>query len=257
MNKGVKLSLLQQIILFIINILFFIWYGVYSFVTAFFCLPVNFIYYRAWRKENRPLAARRFNQFYGRMVIRLSWPLIRTNVENRECAVGIEPCVYVMNHYSFGDVYFCGVLPGYNIVIVLRSWPFKIPILNIFMRMAKYLDVEANPGEDILLRAENLLNSGACLLFFPEGHRSRTGKLLPFGKGPFLIAAKNNVPVIPIVIEGTEYLAGYKSKLLSPTKVRMRFFPAMRANGSNYADINDLRKRVEDLYLREVYNQNN
>jgi len=224
-------------------------------LIALLSFPFFFCYYHGWKSEQLQLATRRFIQFYGRWAIRLSWPLIRVSVNNRTEVKGIEPCVYVLNHFSFIDVFFCGYLPGYQTVIAVRSWPFKIPFLNIFMYLAGYMNIENRPYENILSSAAAQLKSGACILFFPEGHRSRTGQFHPLGKGAFRIAAENDVPIIPVTIEGTEYLGGYKSTLLRPSHVRIRFFPPMRANGNNFVEINKFRDRVKNLFLGEVYDK--
>jgi 1-acyl-sn-glycerol-3-phosphate acyltransferase len=244
-----------QTVLFFLNILFFIWYCLFTIVIALLVLLPNYFYHRAWKPGRLQLAARRFIQLYGRLVIRLSWPLVRVHVENLEVANKVEPCVYILNHFSFVDVFFCGFLPGYSTVIAIRSWPFKIPFLNIFMRLANYMDVEKTPLTETLQQAAKIIKAGNCLLFFPEGHRSRDGRMLPMNKGAFRIAADNNVPIIPVAIEGTEYLGGYKSRWLSPSRVRFRFFPPLWAEGNNFAAVKNLHQKVENLYQREVYRE--
>jgi 1-acyl-sn-glycerol-3-phosphate acyltransferase len=246
---------LKKIFLILINILFFAWYCLFSIVTGVLVLPPNYVYHRAWKPGRHQLAARRFIRIYARGVIRLSWPLVRIEIKGLEQVQGAEPCVYVLNHYSFVDVFFCGYLPAYHTVVAVRSWPFKIPVLNIFMRIAGYMDVEKNSWKDTLTYAAETMNAGGCILFFPEGHRSKNGQMSPLGKGAFRIAAENDVPVVPVALEGTEYLGGYKSRLLSPCRVTMRFFPPMKAEGSDFAAVNELRRRVEDLYQREVYDK--
>jgi 1-acyl-sn-glycerol-3-phosphate acyltransferase len=194
-------------------------------------------------------------QFYGRSIIRLFWPVIRVRIENAAEVRQIEPCIYVLNHFSFVDVFFCGFLPGHQTVVAIRSWPFKIPIFNFFMRWAEYRDVEASTPEEILTWAKAMLESGVCLLFFPEGHRARAGRMLPLHKGAFRIAAENNVPIVPVTIQGTEYLGGGKSRLLTPCRVKMRFHPPVEAEGRSPATIIKLLHHVEALYKREVYGQ--
>jgi 1-acyl-sn-glycerol-3-phosphate acyltransferase len=249
-------NILFQALLLFMNIMFFIWYCLFTIVIAMLVLLPNYFYYRAWKPGRLQLAARRFIELYGRLVIRLSWPLIRVRIENREAVKKIDPCVYVMNHFSFVDVFFAGFLPGYSTVIAIRSWPFKIPFLNIFMRIARYMDVEKTPSKDALQQAAKVIMAGNCMLFFPEGHRSRNGQMLSLNKGAFRIAADNNVPIIPVGIEGTEYLGGYKSRLLRPCRVRLRFFPPMWAEGKDFNSVKNLRQRVADLYQREVYRNN-
>jgi 1-acyl-sn-glycerol-3-phosphate acyltransferase len=242
----------QALILFI-NIMFFIWYCFFTIVIALLVLLPNYIYYQAWKPGRLQLAARRFIELYGRLVIRLSWPLVRVRIENMQEVKKVDPCVYVMNHFSFVDVFFAGFLPGYSTVIAIRSWPFKIPFLNIFMRIARYMDVEKTPLKDALQQAAKFIKDGNCMLFFPEGHRSRNGHMLPLSKGAFRIAVDNNVPIVAVGIEGTEYLGGYKSRLLRPCRVRLRFFPPLWAEGKDFNAVKNLRQKVEDLYQREVY----
>lgn len=253
-GKGdVKRNFIFQALLLIVNALFFIWYCSFTLVIAVLVLLPNYFYYRAWRPGRLQLACRRFIELYGRLVIRLSWPLVRLQIENREAVKKVDPCVYVMNHFSFVDVFFCGFLPGYSTVIAIRSWPFKIPFLNIFMRIARYMDVEKTPLPDTLQQAAQVIQTGNCMLFFPEGHRSRNGQLQPLSKGAFRIAAENNVPIVPVGIEGTEYLGGYKSRWLSPCRVRLRFFPPLWAEGTDFSAVKNLRQKVENLFQKEVY----
>jgi 1-acyl-sn-glycerol-3-phosphate acyltransferase len=243
----------SKIALFLINSAFFIWVLLCSAVISSLSFPVICIRYRGWKREKFQPSIRRFIQFYGRWIIRLSWPMIRVRVEIPEEVKKADPCVYVLNHFSFVDVYFCGFLPGFQTVIAVRAWPFKLPIYNIFMRLAGYLNVEAKSGEEILSSSAEVLKSGACLLFFPEGHRSRDGQLMPLQKGAFRIAAENKVPLVPVAIEGTEFFGGYKSKLPRPCRIRLRLFTPLRAGGADLASVNALRSAVRTLFLQEVY----
>jgi 1-acyl-sn-glycerol-3-phosphate acyltransferase len=239
--------------LILIFSMFGVWHLTYSVFLIFGAFPIILLRHRAWDPDRFRRAVRRFIQFYGRMVIRLSWPLVRIRIVSRDAVRGIEPCVYVLNHFSVVDVYFCGFLPADQTVIAIRSWPFRLPVFNIFMRWAGYIDVETDSYGDMLERSGRALKSGASLLFFPEGHRSRTGRLQPLRKGAFHVAARNGVPVVPVTIAGTEYLGGYRSRLFSPCRVTLTFHPPLWAYGQDFQAIQALRHQVEDVYLKSVY----
>lgn len=243
----------SKILLYPLNIVFILWFLVCTTVISLLSFAAIFIRHSGWRKGKFRTAVRRFIQFYGRWIIRCSWPMIRIKVELPDEVRKADPCVYVLNHFSFVDVYFCGFLPGFQTVIAVRSWPFKLPIYNIFMRLAGYIDVEALSGEDILVAASKLLNNGVCLLFFPEGHRSRSGQLLPLKSGAFRIAAVNNVPIVPVAIKGTEYFGGYKSRLPRPSRVNLRFFAPLYSKGVDLASVNNLKNTVKNLFVSEIY----
>lgn len=244
---------LSKFCLFVLNFIFVIWFLLWTAVISVISLPVIFVRYQGWRRRRFSLAIRRFIQFYGRWIIRSSWPMIRIKVEIPEDVKKADPCVYILNHFSFADVYFCGFLPGFQTVIAVRSWPFKLPVYNIFMRLAGYMDVEQKSGEDILLTSADFLSSGVCLLFFPEGHRSRNGQLMPLQKGAFRIAAENGVPLVTVAIDGTENFGGYKSRFLRPCRVKLKFFSPLWAEGTDLSSVNELRKKARSLLLQEVY----
>ena len=83
---------------------------------------------------------------------------------------------------------------------------FRIPIFGLAMRRARFVSVnrtDRRAAIDSIREAVSTLHSGLGLLVFPEGTRSRDGKLLPFKKGPFHLAMEAGVPIVPITIVGS------------------------------------------------------
>jgi 1-acyl-sn-glycerol-3-phosphate acyltransferase len=91
-----------------------------------------------------------------------------------------------------------------------------------FMRLAGYLDVESSQWDGILRSAADLVAKGGHLLFFPEGHRSRTGELQHFHSGAFRLAADLDARLIPLCITGTDALLPPGRFWLQPAAVTLR-----------------------------------
>jgi 1-acyl-sn-glycerol-3-phosphate acyltransferase len=154
-------------------------------------------------------STRFFVWVYGRLWLWLFSPFVSFRREGFTPELGETPSVLVLNHQSFFDTYFMGGLPIFNIAFAVRSWPFKMFWFSPFMRMAEYLDVESLDHHDSQARAIELLKGGTHVLFYPEGHRSRDGKLGRFYSGAFRLAKDAGVPVVPLCVSGS-------GKLLAP-----------------------------------------
>jgi len=119
------------------------------------------------------------------------------------------PYIYMPNHQSNFDI---PVLLGH--LTVQFRWLakvelFKIPIFGRAMRKAGYISIDRNNRESAiksLNAAANKIKSGVSVLIFPEGTRSRDGKIQPFKKGGFVMAIESGVPIVPVVITGTRSL---------------------------------------------------
>ena len=78
-------------------------------------------------------------------------------------------------------------------------------------------------------RASKVLESGVHLTAFPEGTRSRTGKMLPFKKGPFYLAQQTGAPIIPVSIYGTETMMRKGSLKIYPGVAHIHLHPPIYA----------------------------
>jgi 1-acyl-sn-glycerol-3-phosphate acyltransferase len=83
----------------------------------------------------------------------------------------------------------------------------------------------------MLRRSEAELRAGASLCVFPEGTRSTDGELKSFYRGAFWIARRAGVPIVPIVVEGTQSILA-KGKLgIRPRPVTVRVLEPIHPQG--------------------------
>lgn len=164
---------------------------------------------------------------YGRSWMAIIFPFLRFRREGFTKETAQRPCILVVNHLSFFDTFFMGALPFFDVTFAVRSWPFKMVWFTFFMRLAKYMDVEQMNGEETFEAARRVLGAGGRILFFPEGHRSRDGKLHRFHTGAFRIAVETGVPIVPLCLTGTGQLLPPGRWWLAPAKVSMRALPPL------------------------------
>jgi 1-acyl-sn-glycerol-3-phosphate acyltransferase len=159
---------------------------------------------------------------YGKIVLGLMRPFVPFTSEGFANAGVGPPCILVSNHQSFFDVYCLALLPFSDVVLAIRAWPFKMAWYAPFMRLAGYLDVERKEWEAVKEAAHTFLQRGAALLFFPEGHRSRDGKLQRFHSGPFQLAVETGAPVVPVCLSGTYQVLPPGRWWLKPAAVTLK-----------------------------------
>jgi long-chain acyl-CoA synthetase len=85
--------------------------------------------------------------------------------------------------------------------------------------------------------AGELVSHGLSILIFPEGKRSAHGEISPFRPGVGMMAAKLDVPVVPVRIEGVDRVLPVGARMATPGRVTVTFGAPLRLSGDNYTDL--------------------
>jgi 1-acyl-sn-glycerol-3-phosphate acyltransferase len=171
---------------------------------------------------------------------------IRVEVTGLEHVPAGQSCIFMSNHVSNLDPpVMIWNLPG-RCSVLLKKELTKIPILGTAMLMAKFVPVERGSRRDAAQASVNAagdaLRSGLHILVYPEGTRSRDGRLSTFKKGPFFLAQQTNASIIPIAISGTERMMRKGSAAITPGVARVQMLPAI--DPSAYATREDILRAV-------------
>ena len=95
-------------------------------------------------------------------------------------------------------------------------------------------------------RGAESLKSGNSFLIFPEGTRSRTGQLLPFKKGGFIMAIEAQVPIVPVAVQGGRNAMRKGSAFVRPVTVSVRVGSPIATAGMTMADRDELITKVRN-----------
>jgi len=131
---------------------------------------------------------------------------IRIRAVGREHLEPGRAYLFMSNHCSNLDPPVIVPLLGRRISVIAKQELFRIPVFGYAMRKGGFVAVDRadrRSAVESVGSAVQVLQSGLGMMVFPEGTRSRDGRLLPFKKGPFYLALDAGVPVVPITVVGT------------------------------------------------------
>jgi 1-acyl-sn-glycerol-3-phosphate acyltransferase len=123
----------------------------------------------------------------------------------------------------------------------------RFPLMATIFDVGGFVAVERADRDKALAaisRGAESLKSGNSFLIFPEGTRSRTGELLPFKKGGFIMAIEAQVPIVPVAVRGGRDAMRKGSALVRPVMVTVRIGSPVPTAGLTMADRDNLIARV-------------
>lgn len=147
-----------------------------------------------------------------------------------------KPYVIVSNHLSLVDTLavFATELP---FKWVSKTSNFFVPFIGWAMVLNEYVPLKRGDVPSTLRmmrRSLALLRQGVSVYVFPEGTRSGDGELLPFKRGAFSLAARARVPVLPLVVEGTQVVLPKNSVKVRPHPLTVRALEPVDPSAFNY-----------------------
>lgn len=175
--------------------------------------------------------------FYGfchkivRIAARVWLSLGAAQVEGREHIPASGGFIIASNHCSHFDPPILAVASPRPLSYFAKQELFSNPLFSALIRRLGAFPVERGSGDQAALgRSIQLLVSGYALVIFPEGTRSRDGRLARAKLGAALMAVKAKVPILPVFIDGS-FNAWPKGGPIRRAPVRVRIGPPLHSDG--------------------------
>ena len=191
---------------------------------------------------------------HGGVRLGLATAGIKYRVAGKENLPLTRAAVYCANHESNVDppVLFTALHPRMH--IVYKAEIDAIPLLARAFRHGGFVPIDRRNKESAMRSIEKgakSIRDGSSFLIFPEGTRSRTGQMLPFKKGGFVMAIKAGAPIVPIAISGGRDAMQRGSSIIKPVRISIRVGQPVETAGVSLDDrdllIETVRARIEAL----------
>lgn len=174
---------------------------------------------------------------------------IRVAVEGKEKIESGKTYVFLSNHQGNVDGPLLLHITGRDLRALIKKELMRLPVLSLVLKRVQFVPLErSNPKQahaGIELGAR-MLTEGKSFFAFPEGTRSRNGRLGEFKKGVFIMAIKAQAPIIPITIRDSAKIQPPGKYGIFPGRIHVIIHDPIETEGMTLEDRNQLVQRTRD-----------
>jgi 1-acyl-sn-glycerol-3-phosphate acyltransferase len=170
-----------------------------------------------------------------------------------------RPHVFCANHISAMDIPILYASLPIQFRILAKIELFKVPFIGWHLRHSGQIPVDqSNVRASVrsLSRAVETIHAGTPLVIFPEGGRSPSGQITPFMGGPFYIAIKSQIDIVPMAIVHSYEMLPMNSRLVHPQQLKLIVGEPVSPQGYTLKQTDQLAAKVqqiiEDIYYAEA-----
>ncbi len=172
---------------------------------------------------------------------------VTTEVRGKQSIPADGPFLLMSTHKSHFDIPVLIKEIPRQFRIVGKKSLFSIPVFGWILSVAGYVSVDREDRKQAFAsidKAAENVKSGMPLLIFPEGTRSPDGSLGPFKKGGFVLATKADVPIVPIIVDGTFHVLPKTTWRIRPGRVKVVFGKPIETSTYSYENKEELMEKV-------------
>jgi len=165
--------------------------------------------------------------------------------------------MFLINHQSDMDIGVMETSTKKDLAWVAKKALFDVPFFGLAMSLPEDIEIERESKTSLvkLLRAtKDRLNKGRTITMFPEGTRSKTGRILPFKSGAKFVADKYQLRVQPVVLIDTTSCYDIKTYYYSPKNITVVYMDSFIPDKNDENWLKDLRVKMQKVYDDELAN---
>lgn len=180
----------------------------------------------------------------------------RFEVEGAERIDWAQPAMLVANHQSMIDI--CAMFRAVPVPLrfLLKKEMTRVPMVGRYARRTGMLFVDRGDrraGIRMIHDATAMLRDGRTLCIFPEGTRSRDGRVGEFKGGAFQAAIAAGVPVVPVAIHGAGAVLPVTGLFrVRPGRIVVRFGTPLATEGADRNTLAATAQREVERMLEEI-----
>jgi 1-acyl-sn-glycerol-3-phosphate acyltransferase len=190
--------------------------------------------------------AHRCAQWWGRAIL---WTTgVRVTQQGAPLPSPGSSVIFVANHSSFYDIPVIFATLPHQLRLMAKKTLSRVPFIGWHLSLSGHLLVDRqNPGASIFKRMQRLTTQNASLLVFPEGSRTRDGRVKKFKGGIFLLAIETGWPIVPLSIVGIRGVMPANRLMTCPGDVALVVHEAIPTAGLSRRDARGLAERVREV----------
>ena len=228
----------------------------YAFLVVIFLVALPVLW--------RPRWTARVVGFFGDLVVPLTlWVggirVTSSGTERVEALGAAGGYILVANHASNLDpIALMKVIGRTDLAFVAKAETLRRPLAGRMLRAIGWFGVDRDSPLALKrfqeqVEARRKAGWNPDLVIFPEGTRSEDGRLQPFRMGPFLLAVRTGLPILPVIIRGTQPLHRKNAFAVHPGPVSVDVLapihPPRKVGAAQLVTaVTDLMAQVEGLY---------
>ncbi|WP_299977450.1 1-acyl-sn-glycerol-3-phosphate acyltransferase [Desulfobacula sp.] len=175
---------------------------------------------------------------------------IKLVVTGKEYIRSDQAYLIMGNHQSLFDIFVIPAAIPLCFIGVEAAYHFSLPVWGYLIRKWGCIPIERNNLKNAILSlemAKKTLLSGMNIGILPEGHRTLTGEITPFKKGPFHLAKDANADILPFATIGLFNYHRKSSLILTPGVVKVNIGKPVPYDTFKDLSVEETRQNLFDI----------